>query len=247
MARRFEALGAELARRTARQFLEIAGGVAAFAGPASPLTHAAGLGMNGSVSDADLDRLERWYRERNSPTAIEACPLADPSLFQGLGRRGYAITETANFLVRRLQPREEIPAPAVEIGETTDTQAWAHLLARGFFEHEPMAGELEIGMDLLRAESMRAFTAMLDGEPAASGALAVVDGIAGLCADATLPRFRGRGAQLALIRHRLREGIAAGCEFAIVETAPCTISQRNYQRCGFEVAWTQLTFVLPAN
>jgi len=109
-----------------------------------------------------------------------------------------------------------------------------------------MSGELEIGTDLLRAEGMRGFTAMIEGESAATGALAIVDGIACLCADATLMRFRGRGAQLALIRHRLGDAIRSGCELAIAETTPGTISQRNYQRCGFEVAWTKLTFVSPA-
>jgi GNAT superfamily N-acetyltransferase len=246
LARRFEAFGAELTRRCSREFLEIGGGIAAFTTPASPLTHAAGLGMNGPVRDDDLDRLEQWYRERSSPTAIEVCPLADAAFLQLLGRRGFVITETSNFLVRRLHALEDAPAAAVEVTEITDVPMWTRLLAQGFFEHDPLPGELEIGADLLRAEGMRAFIAMLDEQPAAGGALAIIDRIACLCADATLPPFRGRGAQLALIRQRLREAIHAECEFAIAETAPATISQRNYQRCGFEVAWTKLTFVSPA-
>lgn len=127
--------------------------------------------------------------------------------------------------------------------EEQSADAWSEVLARGFFEHEPLPGELEIGLRLFRAEGVRAFLARLDDQPAAGGAIAVVDGIACLCADATLVPFRGRGAQLSLVRARLAEAMRAGCERAIAETAPATISQRNYQRCGFEVAWTKLTFV----
>jgi len=243
LAMRFEAIGAELARRCARKSVDIGGGAAAFAGVGSPLTHAAGLGMSGTVTDGELGELEAWYRERGAATAIEVCPLADPSFLCALGRRGYLITETVNFLVRRLFPEENIAAPVVDVREEEDAQRWSELLARGFFEHEPLAGELEIGLRLYQADGVQAFTGCVDGLEAAAGALAVMDGIGCLFADATRPAFRGRGAQLSLIRARLAKAIRAGCEYAIAETAPATISQRNYQRCGFEVAWTKLTLV----
>jgi len=243
MAIRFEGLGAEMARRCASEYLEVGGGIGAFAGAGSPLTHAAGLGMSGPVDEAELERLEAWYRERGSATAIEVCPLADPSFLCALGRRGYLIEEASNLLVRRTYSGEEISPPAVEVCETGNAGEWSEVLARGFFEHEPLPGELEIGLRLFRAEGVRAFVARVDGQPAGGGAIAIVDGIACLCADATLPAFRDRGAQLSLIRARLAEAVRCGCEFAIAETTPATMSHRNYQRCGFEVAWTKLTFV----
>jgi GNAT superfamily N-acetyltransferase len=242
MAVRFEAVGAELARRCAREHLVAAGGIAAFAGVGSPLTHAAGLGMSGPVSAAELDAVEAWYRARESATTIEVCPLADPAFLCELGRRGYLITETSNLLVRRIWPGEEIPAHAAEVREESDAASWSRLLARGFFEHDPLPGELDIGHGLFHAEGVRAFVALVEGEPASGGAIAIADHIACLCADATLPAFRGRGAQLSLIRARLAEAVRTGCEYAIAETAPATISQRNYQRCAFEPAWTRLTF-----
>src|SRR5579884_3059229 len=101
LAVRFEALAAEMARRCAREWIEAGGGVAAFAGVGSPLTHAAGLAMNGPVVDEELDRVERWFGERGSATAMEVCPLVDPDFLCLLGRRGYLIHEVANLLVRR--------------------------------------------------------------------------------------------------------------------------------------------------
>src|SRR6202007_2186985 len=55
---------------------EIAGGIAVYAGVDSPVTQALGIGLDGPVDSAELDRLEHFYRSRNAPTAIELCPLA---------------------------------------------------------------------------------------------------------------------------------------------------------------------------
>jgi hypothetical protein len=46
-----------------------------------------------------------------------------------------------------------------------------------------------------------------------------------------------------MILHRLREAVEAGCEYATAGTQPGSISQRNYQRLGFEVAYSKITMV----
>jgi hypothetical protein len=57
--------------------------------------------------------------------------------------------------------------------------------------------------------------------------------------DATLQSARGRGAQTALIHHRLRV-IAAGRFCCVVaEVAPESTSERNYFRCGFQLCYTR--------
>jgi len=57
--------------------------------------------------------------------------------------------------------------------------------------------------------------------------------IAALFGTATVPEFRGRGVQTALINRRLWEAASAGCEFAVVSTMPGGGSQRNTERRGF--------------
>src|SRR5581483_273137 len=42
----------------------IGGGWAVYHGPGSPLNEAKGLGMDGPVSDDDLDRLDAFFRDR---------------------------------------------------------------------------------------------------------------------------------------------------------------------------------------
>src|ERR1022692_908959 len=82
--------------------IETGGGMACFAGRSSPRAYGLDLGMEGLVSASDLDRLDSFYRERDAAFTIEACPLADPSLFDLLGRREYRITEFNNVLVRAI-------------------------------------------------------------------------------------------------------------------------------------------------
>jgi hypothetical protein len=72
LARRMEMAEARACRGCAESFHsmhpdfpvaveEIAGGYAVFAGVDSPVTQAIGVGLNGEVSDAELDRLQDFF------------------------------------------------------------------------------------------------------------------------------------------------------------------------------------------
>ena len=64
-------------------------------------------------------------------------------------------------------------------------------------------------------------------------------GLAILFADGTLPGARRQGLQSALIRARLHDAAARGCDLATASTLPGSLSQRNYERCGFQVVYTR--------
>ena len=49
------------------------------------------------------------------------------------------------------------------------------------------------------------------------------------------------GERLKLIAARLNEAVARGCDLATAATLPGSGSQRNYERCGFEVVYTKVT------
>lgn len=87
------------------------------------------------------------------------------------------------------------------------------------------------------------------GAAVAAGAL-FIRGDEGLLGWAvTAPRFRGRGAQSALIRRRLEEARAAGCRCVYVDTdAPANggaggPSFRNLVRLGFTPVFTRVEYV----
>src|SRR5207237_767996 len=93
---------------------EISGGHMVFAGVGSPIGRAVGLGLDGPVSSADLDRLEQFYRSRGAAAQGDVCPLTDSTLIEMLKKRCYSMTELNNVLYRRLQPND--PTPEISEG-----------------------------------------------------------------------------------------------------------------------------------
>lgn len=248
LARRLEAAEARNnmeCRRGGGAVMQIAGGgYAVFMGATSPLTRAVGLGLSGAVAPADLERLEAFFRDRGAVVTIDLCPLAHVSLVESLARRAYRLTEFNTVLVRSLAPGACFPDdPAVS--EAADADLWARTAGYGFFEHQELTPEeMDIGMALFHSGMARCFLARTpEGAPAAAAAMGIYEGLATLFGDGTVPRFRRRGLQSALIRARLNRAAAQGCDLATATTLPGSASQRNYERLGFQVAYTKAVLV----
>ena len=77
----------------------------------------------------------------------------------------------------------------------------------------------------------------------AVAALRITDGVAQLVGAATAPEFRRQGVQTALLSTRLADAAAAGCDIAVVTTAPGSKSQQNVQRQGFHLLYTRAVLV----
>jgi GNAT superfamily N-acetyltransferase len=87
------------------------------------------------------------------------------------------------------------------------------------------------------------YVASIGGEFVAGGSLSVHDGTATVFGDATLPEWRGHGAQTALVKARLKHALQAGCDLAAAGASPGSGSQRNMEKLGFRVAYTQIMMV----
>ena len=239
LARRLEASDAVNAACAAPESLPVAGGIAAFAGAGSPLTHAIGVGMYGPVGAAELDRIEEFYRSRASSVNLDLCPLADPSLAELLGRREYRVVEFNNVLVRRIS---DIPLAddRVRQAEASEGELWAETMVRGFFERDRLSdAEIEIGRALFRMPGSTAWFGFTGEKPVAAAAASVSEGLLTMFSDSTLPAHRGRGLHRAIINARIAWGAEHGCDTATAATLPGSISQRNYQRAGFQIAYTK--------
>ena len=87
------------------------------------------------------------------------------------------------------------------------------------------------------------YVARVDGALAGGAGLRVSDGIAQFCGASTLPAFRRRGVQSALLRRRLTDARDAGCDVAIVTTQPGSKSNRNAQRQGFALLYPRAVLI----
>jgi GNAT superfamily N-acetyltransferase len=223
--------------------LPVGTGFAVFAGVGSPISQARGLGMSAQFSDAEIDAVEQFYREHGCASVnVDLCPLAHTGLCEGLGRRRYRIVEYNNALARPIARHDSWPDDrSVRRCGPDDIGLWAGTVMAGFFEKsEPSVEEVELGSMLFGMAGGAAFLATVNGVAAAGAGMSIRAGLAFFFGDATLPSFRGRGLQRVLIEARLAHAAAAGCDLAVSTTLPGTISQRNYERCGFQVLYTKM-------
>ncbi|HUA83975.1 MAG TPA: hypothetical protein VMB85_08960 [Bryobacteraceae bacterium] len=218
--------------------IQVAGGLAAFSGAGSPLTHAIGLGLNGPVYAADFEVMENFYGSRGAAVNLDFCPHADPSMLDLLAKRGYQMVECNNVLAG---PVAGSPQSCVRIARADEEQIWSRVMLEGFFDRaEFSAVELDTGARLFHLEGATAWLGFVGDRAAAAGAVNTRDGLALLFADSTIRKFRGGGLHLALIRARLAHAARLGCDLATASTAPGSISQRNYERAGLRVVYTKL-------
>ena len=88
-----------------------------------------------------------------------------------------------------------------------------------------------------------------DGDfPVATAGMFIDGEYAWLDFASTLPGFRGKGAQTALISRRLQDGYDAGCRYFTVETAEQkpgrdSPSFRNIGRAGFALAYLRPNYI----
>jgi len=224
----------------------IAGGTAAFGGKTYPANHVVGMGLYGPVTADDVDRVEAFYRSRGVPCEIVVSPLADPTLRDLLAPRGYRITEFNSVLIRRLDDFQLVePDGSISLERVSPAavKLWSDVVTRGFSEFGPLPDNLFSPLAAL-PDAIN-FLARVEGTPVGGGIAYIMReaNIVALFGSATLPEFRRRGVQSALINRRLWEAAQSGCEYAVVSTMPGSGSQRNMERRGFRVAYTKVVTV----
>lgn len=226
--------------------LEMAGGTAFFGGRDYPANQMVGMGLYGEVSAEHLNAVEDFFRSRGVPSTIVLSPLAHESLRNLLGERGYGIAEFNSVLICRIRAEEPfVPPPGIVVERVSEStiQRWMRVIAEGFAQDIKVAEDVFGGFAAL--PGALAFLARIEGKVVGGcgGRIIPEARIAALFGTATLPEYRGRGVQSALIARRLHEAAVGGCEYAVVSTQPGSGSQRNMERRGFRVAYTKVVMM----
>jgi GNAT superfamily N-acetyltransferase len=225
----------------------VGGGYAIYCGANSPVTQAVGIGLNGAVSKEEFDRLEEFYFGRKEPVRVETCPMADGTLLEHYRERGYHVSEFSNVMVRPVEKSAAAAAlPAgIEIQKAADGEIdlWTLTVSQGFAEHFPVTQELLSIMRMFAdGKNTECYFARVDGKIAGGATLALRGRIAGLFGASTLPQFRNRGVQTALLHARMQRAAERGCELAMSIALPGSASQRNITRRGFRTLYTRVKF-----
>lgn len=235
--------------------IEIAGGRALFAGIGSPLNKVAGVGFAGVPDGESLGVMERAFADRGCPIHVEISHLADPEIGRAFARRGYELCGFENVLGLRIgdvdhgATGDEIDVRRCEAGEI---DRWVGVLVNGILA--PDTGGLPSHESFERAgieTSLRAswsipdfshYLAFRSGEPVGAASMRTHEGVCHFCGAATLPEYRRRGVQTALLNARLRDAGKSGCDLGVVTTQPGSKSHQNVQRRGFEILYTRAVF-----
>ena len=246
----WRALGADAAH-----VVEIGGGVAAFTQAlfGRKLNHVTGLGLAGPVDEDALARLEAAYGERGLGVEIDLCPHADARVLALLARRGYVVNAFSNSYARTVDDVRERTAPGIEILQGEAAHAlFVQASIDGFsLQAQPRPRELLAALARIAQarEDTALFVARVDGRVAGSAGLSVMDTPRGRVGElyiaSTLPEYRGRGVQSALLQARLAAARDAGCALVFVGARPANTSARNVERAGFGLAFTKATFARP--
>jgi GNAT superfamily N-acetyltransferase len=230
---------------------EIAGGVAVFAGVDSPITQAIGVGLHGPVSDAEVDALGDFFHSRNAPAAIELCPLVDISLYERFAARNYRLLELTDVLIlddlqAARMPSTMSPGVTVRVATPDESKLWTQTVAAGFAERFPVTQAiLDVMEGFYRRRDACFFLAFVDDIVAGAGAVFAGQKVGGLFGASTLPAFRRRGVQSALLATRLAWAVEKACDLAVSFARPGSSSHRNIERHGLRVAYTRTKLVLP--
>ncbi len=242
----FEPCSAEVLRRyslvTNGSCMEIAGGVAAYCGPGSPLGVV--KGMERGVSVGELKSIVDFYADRQTAAVVEIAPWVEEASLGALTELGFVKIATENLLARQAVDGGE------DVEECTDVDAWARMLALSFFG-EVTEEWMEIGRMVFQVNGGLNVGIWQDGVLAAGGNITYLDGAALFAGDGTIEKYRGQGLQQRLIRGRMRRAYESGCRWLHCEVTPGSGSQRNYERCGFALAYQRMhyqrAFASPGN
>jgi len=236
--------------------IEVAGGVAVFVERHAPSNKLIGAGFAGRADDSVLAGIEAHFARHGARLQAEVSTLADPALHRQLVERGYLPSGFENVLGHPL--RDVVPPSGDRITvdplSASDLETLADVMSEGFAHPDtggvggdelPPAEELRRAfLGTWRTTGVRGYIARIDGVIVGGAVLRIDDdGVAQFGGAATLPAFRRRGVQTALLRARLAEAERAGCDIAVVVTQPASKSQQNVQREGFSLLYARQLLV----
>ena len=203
-------------------------------------------------SPEELDIIEQFYRAHGLPPAVEVSSWTPAATVAELTRRDFGLawfravfaapvsgSSTASPLNNDVQ---------IMRVDTSNVDTWMETSAVGFGAVDDLQRIVsdEFARASLACPETHIFMAMIGGRPAGCGALQACDGVAWVGGAATLPAFRRRGVQAALLAHRRQLAEQLGCNLVAATAVPSGQSARNLVHVGFQLIQTQAVLVQPA-
>jgi hypothetical protein len=185
-----------------------------------------------------LRKIEDHARDNGATVlGIDAPPsLTERLPDEAIAELGFAGDYQECIWGRRISGAESFPDaadPRLRLATADDRETFARVLNVGYeVDEDSVRGR--IFASTIGLPGWSHYLVDYDGEPGSASVLYVTEGVAQLFVATTIPAFRGRGGQRALIQRRLADGQAAGCDLATSQTVIDNASPRNMARQGFQ-------------
>lgn len=199
------------------------------------VNRAIGFGFDRRLDAGQLGELRAFYREAGKSRWFVDCSpdaSADESI---LTEAGAVLGGHVIKLVAEIDQLSELPQPALQVIEAgrDDAVRFMDIVGSQLDVPEPVRPGI---VSTIGHPGWRFYFALVDDRPVAGAAMFASGDGAWLGLMGTLPEFRRRGAQTALLSRRIRDARAAGCRWISAETWPETAgpnpSLRNMTRLG---------------
>lgn len=186
------------------------------------------LGFDRAIDASTIGAIVDFYRLSGTASAtIQIAPDLLPPNWQVICRE-FGLTAGPSWvkLAGSSDVAVELPTDLrVDAVGPNDLTAWADVVFRGF---GMPAGHLSsIAAASAGRGAIQAFGVWHNSTLVAGASLAIVDGVGALLGAATLPEYRGRGAQSALIAVRAQSARRAGVDRVVAETGVPTTEGAN--------------------
>ncbi len=210
-------------------------------------TYAAGVGVSGPVDEAVIEELIAFYRDRGRLPQIAVTPYQHTSLMEGLARRGFTPYEFINVLYA--SPDLVIEGSEHPVGlefekldpsreDQVERFVKAHL--KGFYGEDIPEGIHPITYRIATHPRCDFWFFVLDGQDVGVGGLEHFENTGVLIGACVNQEYRGRGIHSEFLRFRHEEAGRRGYDYVTVGSVPGTGTERNAQRLGFHVAYTEV-------
>ena len=204
-------------------------------------------GLRSGDADA-LAEFVDFYRSRERKPQFELVPgLADQGLMErlsglGFGQTGFhtSMAMTAADALHAGPPADELEIRPLREDEF-ELYAAVHCRGTGLPDSgiAPVAANNRVLYD---RPGWRFHVALWEDRPAGVAVSHMSEGTASLTFAATLPEYRGRGIQTALLRSRISDAFAAGCGLVVGQCAFGSQSHRNMERVGMRVGYVRASW-----
>jgi GNAT superfamily N-acetyltransferase len=192
------------------------------------------------LSSDDVDRVVAFFEASSVPPSVQIANPTEPTV-QRLRRAGFGLDWERALCTTRTAPVSDTSPFEFERVDESSFDTWLDVLARGneITQAESRAISDAFARAAHAANDSVEWLACSGDTPVGCGSLLSVDGVGWLGGAATLPDWRERGVQSALLAHRLDRAAAQGFGIVAATAVAASGSARNLVRCGFDIVAIQ--------